>query len=98
MDKPDTKKPINRIFLTLQSNGYLVLDKEYLWDGCDTPELDSSIEMTPASIRKLVELCCSRNLSWIESDTADQLKALLTELKDSSEIIINAIKQIEAKT
>jgi len=98
MDKPDNKKPINKIFLTLQSNGYLVLDKDYLWDGCDTPELDPSIEMTPVSIRKLAELKRSRDLDWFETDTADTLKILRDELKASADIIEATIKEIESKS
>ena len=98
MDKPDNKKPINKIFLTLQSNGYLVLDKDYLWDGCDTPELDPSIEMPPVSIRKLTELCRTRNLEWPDKGEAKKLETLLQELKDSAAIIQDTIKQIETKT
>ena len=92
---PDT---INKIFLLLQSNGYIVLDKDHLWDGCDTPQLDPSIEMPPVSIRKLAELCRDRNLEWSEQAEADKLKVLLNELKDSATIIADTIKQIEAKT
>lgn len=87
---------INRIFLLLQSNGYLVLDKDYLWDGCDTPELDPSIEMPPISIRKLAELVRSRNLDWPELGEAEKLKDLLSELKACADIIEGTIKQIQA--
>lgn len=92
------QNPINKIFLLLQSNGHLVLDKEHLWDGCDTPELDPSIEMPPVSIRKLTELCRARNLEWPEKEQAEKLKTLLKELTDSAKIVEDTIKQIEAKS
>ena len=94
---PKDQDPINKIFLLLQSNGNLVLDKEYLWDGCDTPELDLTIEMPPISIRKLAELVRSRNVDWPELGEAEKLKILLTELKDSADIIEDTIAQIKAK-
>ena len=90
--------PINKIFLLLQSNGCIVLDKEYLWDGCDTPELDPSIELPPISIRKLAELCSARNLDWPERAEAEKLKVLLNELNESAALIEDTIKKIEAKT
>ena len=98
MDKPDNKKPINKIFLTLQSNGYLVLDKDYLWDGCDTPELDPSIKMLPVSIRKLAELCRARNLDWPEAEQAENLMTLRDELRASAGIIEDTINKIKQKT
>jgi len=98
MALPNDQDPINKIFLLLQSNGYIVLDKEHLWDGCDTPELDPSIEMAPVSIRKLAQLCRARNLEWSGQAEADKLKTLVTELRDSADIIEETIKQIEAKT
>lgn len=73
------------------------MDKEYLWDGCDTPELDPSIEMPPISIRKLTELVRSRNLDWPELGEAKKLQILLTELKASAEIVEDTIAQIKAK-
>lgn len=82
----------------LQSNGYLVLDKDYLWDGCDTPNLDSSIEMTPISITKLTELLRDRNLEWPDKSEAEKLKSLLKALKESAAIVEDTIKQIDAKT
>lgn len=91
------QNPINKIFLLLQSNGFIVLDKEYLWDGCDTPELDPSIEMPPISIRQLAKLCSSRNLDWPERDEAKKLKILLKELLDSADIIADTIMRIESK-
>lgn len=93
---PKEQDHSNKIFLLLQSNGYLVLDKEYLWDGCDTPELDPSIEMPPISIKKLAELVRSRNVDWPELGEAEKLKTLLAELKDSADIIEDTIAQITA--
>jgi len=95
---PKEQDPINKIFLLLQTNGYIVLDKDHLWDGCDTPELDPSIEMSPVSIRKLCELVCSRNLEWPETKDADRLNILLDELKASAVIVEDTIQKINAKT
>jgi len=92
---PTDKDRIDKIYLMLQSNGHIVLDKDHLWDGCDTPELSPSIEMPPVSIRKLVELLRDRNLEWPEKDEVDNLKVLLNELKDSAGIIEDTIKKIE---
>lgn len=90
--------PINKIFLLLQSNGSLVLDREHLWNGCDTPKLDPSIEMPPISVRELCELLRSRNLEWPEQIEAEKLKTLLQELKESQAIIEETIRQIEIKS
>ena len=95
---PTDPHSMNKIYLLLQSNGYIVLDKDHLWDGCDTPELPSSIEIPPVSIRKLVELLRDRNLEWPEKDSVENLKVLLNELKESAGIIEETIKTIEAKT
>lgn len=89
---------ISKIFLPLQSNGYIVMDKDYLWDGCHTPELDPSIDLPPITIRKLVELVRSRNLEWPEKGEAEKLKTLLQELLDSADIIEDTIAQIEANS
>lgn len=91
------QNPINKIFLLLQSNGYLVLDKDHLWDGCDTPELDPSIEMTPVPIRKLVELLRSRNLECCEAEDANRLKILLKEFEACSTILSDTITEIETQ-
>jgi len=98
MAMPNDPNSMNKIYLLLQSNGYIVLDKDHLWDGCDTPELPPSIEMPPVSIRKLVELLRDRNLEWPEKDETENLKVLLNELKESAGIIEDTIKTIEAKT
>ena len=98
MAMPTDPHSMNKIYLLLQSNGYIVLDKDHLWDGCDTPELSPSIEMPPVSIRKLVELLRDRNLEWPEKDETENLKVLLNELKESAGIIEDTIKRIEAKT
>lgn len=95
---PTEPERINKIFLLLQSNGYLALDKDYLWDGCETPEFDPSIELPPISIRKLAELVRSRNLEWPEKIEAGKLRILLKELRDSAEIIEDTIAKIEAQT
>ena len=88
---------LNKISLMLQSNGYLVLDKDHSYDGCDTPELDASIVMKPVSIVKLAELTRERNLEWHEADTPERLGQLVKALNDSAKIIEDAIAQIEAK-
>ena len=54
--------------------------------------------MAPVSIRKLAQLCRARNLEWSGQAEADKLKILVTELRDSADIIADTIKQIEAKT
>ena len=95
MAMPEDPNSINKIYLMLQSNGYIVLDKDHLWDGCDTPELSPSIEMPPVSIRKLVELLRDRNLEWPEKDSAENLKFLLNELKDSATIVEDTIAKIK---
>lgn len=95
---PKDQDRANKIFLLLQSNGYLVLDREHMWEGCDTPELDASIEMPPVSIRKLTELLRDRNLDWPEREQAENLKALLKELQDCATIIDDTITHIESKT
>ena len=81
----------------LQSNGYLVLDKDYSETGSAAPELDASIVMEPVSIRKLAELTRARNLDRFEADTPERLGQLVKGLKDSTEIIEDAIEQIETK-
>jgi len=88
---------LNKIYLMLQSNGYLVLDKDYSETGCATPELDACIVMEPVSIRKLAELARARNLDWFEADTPERLGKLVKDLKDSAEIIEDAIAQIETE-
>lgn len=88
---------LNKIYLMLQSNGYLVLDKDHSKTGCAAPELDASIVMEPVSIRKLAELTRARNLGWFEADTPKRLGQLVKDLKDSAEIIEDAIAQIETE-
>lgn len=92
------QKSTNKIFLLLQSNGYIVLDKDHLLDGCDTPELDPSIEMSPVSIRKLIEHLRDRKLEWPDKDDAKNLKTLLAELRASTNIIEETIQLLKAKT
>lgn len=94
---PSQPDRVNKIFLMLQCNGYLILDREHLWDGCDTPELDPSITMESISIRKLAELTRKRNLDCVEADTPKRLKQLVDELNASADIIQSAITEIEAK-
>lgn len=95
MPSDDTR--LNKISLMLQSNGYLVLDKDHLYEGCDTPDLDASIVMEPISIVKLAELTRERNLEWHEADTPERLGQLVKALNDSANIIEDAIAQIEDK-
>ena len=88
---------LNKIRLMLQSNGYLVLDKDYSETGCTGHDLDASIVMEPVSILKLAELTRARNLDWFEADTPERLGQLVKDLKDSAEIIEDAIAQIETE-
>ena len=88
---------LNKIYLMLQSNGYLVLDKDHSENRCDAPEPDASIVMEPVSICKLAELTCARNLAWFEADTPERLEQLVKALKDSAEIIEDVIEQFKAE-
>ena len=91
----------NKISLMLQSNGYLVLDKDHLYDESDTADADvdanASIVMEPVSIVKLAELTRERNLEWHEADTPERLGQLVKALNDSAKIIEDVIAQIEDK-
>lgn len=86
-----------KLFVRLQTNGYIAIDEDYLWDGCDPPELDPDIELTPVPLSKLVQLVADLNLHDPEKDDIERLKKLLSELNTSTEIIEAAIKTIESK-
>jgi len=98
MDMPEGQKPPNKIFLMLQSNGYLVLDRDRLWDGCDTPELDPTIEMSPISIQDLVEAVRDRNLEFMDEAQTDNLKSLHKQLISSANIIDDTVRKIKASS
>ena len=88
-----------KISLLLQSNGYLVLDKDHPYDGSDMPDADTDadilIVMEPVSIVKLAELTQARNLEWHEADTPERLGQLVKALKESAKIIEATITEIE---
>ena len=93
----DEKTYTKKIFLRLQINGSITLDRDYLWDGCDTPEIDPEIELTPVPLTKLAQLVANLNLDHPEKNDIERLNKLLTELNASADIIASAIKTIEAK-
>lgn len=86
-----------KLFLRLQSNGAIALDTEYMWDGCDTPEIDPEIELAPVPLRKLAQLLSKLYIATAEKEDADTLRVTLSEIRASGDIIENAIKEIEAK-
>lgn len=92
----DTKYT-KKLFLHLQSDGRIALDTEYMWDGCDTPEIDPEIELTPVPLQKLAELLSKLYLATAEKGDAGILRKTLSEINASGTIIENAIKEIEAK-
>ena len=42
---PDDKKHAKIIYLQLISDGNITIDRDYLWDGCYTPELDPAMSL-----------------------------------------------------
>lgn len=97
-DKSDTR---NKIYLMLQSNGYIVLnddvDCDVNEDGCETPLPDPSIDLTPVSIGKLTELVRERFLDNPDENFPEKLKVLLAELQTSVKIVESTITEIENK-
>ena len=92
-ETPTTKK----LFLRLDSSGVIALDTEYMWDGCDTPEIDPEIDLKPVPLQKLAQLLSTLYLDTAEKEDVDRLKITLAEIKASAAIIEKTIKQIEAK-
>lgn len=92
-ETPTTKK----LFLRLDSSGVIALDTEYMWDGCDTPEIDPEIELTPVPVRKLTDLLAKLYLDTADKDDSGRLRITLSELKASCDILEKAITEIEAK-
>ena len=92
----DTKYT-KKLFLQLQSNGAISLATEYMWDGCDTPEIDPEIELAPVPLQKLAQLLSNLYLATAEKGDAKVLKKTLHEINASGVIIENAIKEIEAR-
>ena len=92
-DAPTTKK----LFLRLDSSGVIALDTDYMWDGCDTPEIDPEIDLKPVPLQKLAQLLSTLYLDTAEKEDVDRLKITLSEINASGAIIEKAIKEIEAK-
>ena len=92
-DKEYTKK----LFLRLQTNGYITIDDDYLWDGCDTPEIDPEIELTPVRLQKLAQILSNLYLDTPEKEDVERLEITLAEINASGVIIEKTIKEIQAK-
>ena len=92
-ETPTTKK----LFLRLDSSGVIALDTDYMWDGCDTPEIDPEIDLKPVPLQKLAQLLSTLYLDTAEKEDVDRLKITLSEINASGAIIEKAIKEIEAK-
>jgi len=86
-----------KLFLRLDSSGFIGLDRDYMWDGCDTPEIDPEIKLTPVPLQKLARLLSNLYLATAEKEDAEVLKKTLHEIKASGVIIEKALKDIEAK-
>lgn len=92
-EKSYTKK----LFLRLTSDGQIALDEEYMWDGCDTPEIDPDIELAPVPLQKLTQLLSKLYLAEPEKEDIDRLKKTLSEINACGDILDKAIKTLEAK-
>ena len=86
-----------QLFLRLDASGFIGLDRDYMWDGCDTPEIDPEIDLTPVPLQKLARLLAALYIETAEKDDAAKLKITLSEIRASGVIIEKAIKDIEAK-
>ncbi len=93
----ESKDYTKKLFLQLQSDGKISLAEDYLWDGCDTPEIDPEIKLAPVSIQKLAQLLSDLYLDHPEKEDVERLKKALAEINASRNIIENALKTIEAK-
>jgi len=92
-DKEYTKK----LFLRLQTNGYITIDDDYLWDGCDTPVIDPEIELTPVSLLKLTQLISNLYSEDNEIEDIERFEKLLAEINASAAVIEDRLKAIKAK-
>jgi len=93
----DSQEFTKKLFLRLNSNGSIELDRDYLWDGCDTPEIDPGIELTPVSILKLTKLLADLYLNEPEQADIARLELLLKQIKASGEVVEKTIKAIKGK-
>ena len=93
----DDKDYSKKLFLRLNSTGHIELDEDYLWDGCDTPEIDPEIDLTPVPLKKLTQLLANLYSDDPEQEDIDRFKNLLSEINESSKIIEQLIQSIEAK-
>lgn len=91
----EQNKQTQTLYLMLQANGYVVLDKDYVDSECDSPPLDPNIKMSPVSVQTLVKFCAQRNLDSPEPEDAERLRGLLRQLKASTKTVKEAIKKIE---
>lgn len=93
----EDKKYTKKLFLRLQTNGYIAIDDDYLWDGCDTPEIDPEIELTPVSLLKLTQLLSNLYSDDNEIEDIERFEKLLAEVNASADVIEQRIKAIKAK-
>lgn len=92
-DKEYTKK----LFLRLQTNGYITIDDDYFWDGCDTPQIDPEIELTPVSLLKLTQLISNLYSEDNEIEDIERFEKLLAEINASAAVIEDRLKAIKAE-
>lgn len=93
----EKKNYTKKIFLRLQTNGYIAIDDDYLWDGCDTPEIDPEIDLTPVSLLKLTQLVSNFYEDDNEFDDIKRFEKLLAEIDSSREVVEQRLKAIKAK-
>jgi hypothetical protein len=93
----EDKKYTKKLFLRLQTNGYIVIDDDYLWDGCDTPEIDPEIELTPVSLLKLTQLISDLYSDDNEIEDIERFEKLLAEMNASADVIEQRITAIKTK-
>ena len=93
----DDKKYTKKIFLRLQTNGYIVIDDDYLWDGCDTPEIDPEIKLKPVSLLKLAQLISNLYSDDNEVEDIERFEKLLGDMNASRDVIERRLNEIKAK-
>lgn len=86
-----------KLFLRLQSNGDIALDEEYLWDGCDTPDIDPEIVLTPVAFKTLARLLCDLYLDQPEQADIERLTVTLKEVEAGRDILQTTLQTIKAK-
>ena len=94
---PDDKKYAKIVYLQLISNGNIDIDRDYQWDGCDTPELDPDIKLKSVSVKKLVERTADLFLSCPDQEGVGALKNLVAHLKSSIEVAEKTIAEINTQ-